>query len=111
MENMMNMPRERVAAGERMADALHLDGNALAGLVSEIFVPDITAARATCSACGTTRQIGALLVYATGMGMIARCPNCDSVVLRIARTPTLLWLDMSGATRIVTPAVPRDHRA
>jgi predicted RNA-binding Zn-ribbon protein involved in translation (DUF1610 family) len=104
MDNTMQASNEHTAAGERVADALRLDGNAAAGILSEIFVPDLTAADTTCANCGTTRAIGALLVYAHGMGVVVRCPNCDSVVLRIARTRTRLWLDMTGATRVVTPA-------
>ena len=88
-------------AGERLADALRVDGNAAAGILSELFVPDLTAARAKCAGCGVTRAIGVLLVYAHGMGTVMRCPGCDSVVLRIARTPTHVWLDARGATSIV----------
>ena len=90
-------------AGERTVEEARLDGSAAAGILSEIFVPDLAAARATCAGCGVTRQIGALLVYAHGMGMVVRCPECDGVVLRVAHTPTELWLDMTGATCVVTP--------
>lgn len=106
MDNAMQARDEQMAAGERVADALRLDGNAAAGILSEVFVPDITAADTTCANCGTTRAMGALLVYTHGMGTVVRCPNCDSVVLRVARTRTRLWLDMTGATRVVTPAAP-----
>jgi uncharacterized protein DUF6510 len=82
-------------------DVLRVDGNAAAGIFSELFVPDLTDARAKCAGCGTTRTIGALMVYAHGMGTVVRCPGCDAVVLRIARTPTHLWLDATGATSIV----------
>ena len=56
---------------EHAGEALRLDGNAAAGILSEVFIPDITAARATCANCGTIRALGALLVYAHGMGMVA----------------------------------------
>lgn len=82
-------------------DALRVDGNAAAGILSELFVPDLTAARAKCAGCGDKRMIGELLVYAHGMGTVMRCPSCDSVVLRVARTPTHVWLDATGATSIV----------
>lgn len=81
--------------------ALRLDGNAAGGILSEVFAPDLTAARATCAHCGATRAVGALLVYAHGMGTVVRCPSCDAVVLGIGRTPTRLWLDLSGARHIV----------
>ena len=47
-------------ADERIGDTLRLDGNSGAGILSEVFVPDITTARATCANCGTTRALGAL---------------------------------------------------
>lgn len=91
------------ADDERVAEPARLDGNVAAGLLSEVFVRDFTSARTTCAACGTARSVGALLVYAHGMGMVMRCPGCNSLVMRIARTPTRLWLDATGA-RLVTMA-------
>ena len=81
-----------------------VDGNAAGGILSELFVPDFTVARAKCAGCGVTRTVGVLLVYAHGMGTVMRCPGCDGVVLRIARTPTHLWLDATGATSIAVTA-------
>ena len=78
-----------------------LDGNAAAGILSELFVPDLTTARTTCIACGANRPLGALMVYASGMGTVMRCPSCDAVLLRVARTPTRLCLDLTGAKLIV----------
>lgn len=95
---------ERVTRGESLANALRLDGNAAAGILSELFVPDLTAARATCAGCGATRAVGALLVYAHGMGTVMRCPGCDSVMLCVTRTGTGLWLDATGARRIIIAA-------
>ena len=89
------------ATRKRGVDARRVDGNAAAGILSELFVPDLTVARAKCAGCGATRTIGVLLVYAHGMGTVMRCPGCDAVVLRIARTPTQVWLDATGATSIV----------
>jgi hypothetical protein len=94
-------PDDRPIAGEELADALRLDGNAAAGILSEIFLPDLTSARATCAGCGAVRPIGALRAYAHGMGIVVRCPDCDCMVLRAARTPTRIWLDMRGAASIV----------
>jgi hypothetical protein len=91
-----------------MDDPLRLDGNAAAGILSELFVPDLTGARATCAGCGAARPVGALLVYAHGMGTVVRCPDCDAVVLCVTRTATRVWLDPTGVTRIVmaAPAPP-----
>lgn len=101
MRRAFNASDQPPVAGDRFADALRVDGNAAAGILSELFVQDLTSARAKCAGCGTTRTIGALLVYAHGMGTVVRCPGCDRVMLRVARTPTHVWLDATGATSIV----------
>ena len=101
MKRVSNVSDKLSVTGDRFADALRVDGNAAAGILSELFVQDLTSARAKCAGCGMTRTIGALLVYAHGMGTVVRCPGCDRVVLRVARTPTHMWLDATGATSIV----------
>src|SRR5436853_5551918 len=92
---------ERNGKATAPRDALRLAGNAAAGMLSELFVPDLTTARAKCAGCGTIQTIGALHVYAHGMGMIVRCPGCDTAMLRLSRTPTHLWLDATGAKSVV----------
>ena len=92
---------EQQSVDDDVGEDKRLDGNAAAGILSEVFVPEVTTARATCANCGTIRALGALLVYAHGMGMVVRCPSCDAVVLRVARTPTRLWLDPKGARLVV----------
>lgn len=68
--------------GERLVDTLRVDGNAAAGILSELFVPDLTAARAKCAGCGVTREVGVLLVYAHGMGTVMQCPGgATSIVI------------------------------
>ena len=93
-------------SGEKFADAMRVDGNAAGGMLGELFALDLTGARARCAGCGATEMVGALFVYAHGMGMVARCPHCESVVMRMSRTPTHVWLDARGATSIAV-AVPR----
>lgn len=78
-------------------ESLRLDGNAAAGILGEIFAGDMTVARATCVSCGATGSVGALLLYDREMGAVLRCPGCNSVVLRVGRTPTELWLDATGS--------------
>jgi hypothetical protein len=88
-------------------DPLRLDGNAAAGMLSELFVPDLTTARAKCAGCGAIQTIGALHVYAHGMGMIVRCPGCDTPILRLSRTSTHLWLDATGAKSVAVAVTSR----
>jgi hypothetical protein len=94
-------------SGALESEATRLDGNAAAGILSEIFAGDMTGARATCVSCGASDKVGALLLYAPEMGAVLRCPSCASVVLRVARSPTQLWLDASGSRCIVLTLEPR----
>ena len=89
---------------ERESDALTLDGNAVAGLLSELFAVEMTAAIATCDACGTSGEIGGARVYGGEMGAIFRCVACDAVVIRLVRTPKGLWFDARGARQLMAPA-------
>jgi len=73
-----------------------LDGNAAAGTLQEIFPFEMTLVQATCTGCGTTSALGATAVYMHGMGTVVRCPSCDTVLIRVARTKGRYWLDMRG---------------
>ena len=100
MENALNESTQNTAPSDRPLDSWRTDGNAAAGMLSEIFARDLTTGRAKCAGCGTTLTIGTLHVYSHGMGMVVRCPGCDGVILRLVRTPTHLWLDARGAISI-----------
>lgn len=94
---------EPKSADDRVGEAVRLDGNFAAGILSEVFVPDITTTRAMCANCETIRPLGALLAYGQNMGAVMRCPICDAVVLRVARTPRQLLLDPTGARLLLMP--------
>jgi hypothetical protein len=74
-----------------------LDGNAAAGILGSLFAIEITAATLICEGCGASAQVGAAAVYGGRMGVILRCRNCGTAMLRMARTRTGLRLDMRGA--------------
>ena len=63
---------------------LRLDGNAVAGTLAEVFGFDLTVCWGGCAGCGATNQLGALLVYAHGMGTVAsRAYGPDRDALRL----------------------------
>jgi DNA-directed RNA polymerase subunit RPC12/RpoP len=76
---------------------LVLDGNAAAGLLQEIFVPEITTAQIQCEACGSSAAVGSLRLYAAPLGAVLRCTRCGAVLLRAVHTPHGRWLEMTGA--------------
>ena len=86
-----------------MPDQMRLDGNAAAGQLSELFALDVTTAMATCAGCQTPAPVGALADYGQAMGVVLRCQHCDSVMLRLVRTPHAIHLDATGITVMVVP--------
>jgi hypothetical protein len=83
----------------------YLDGNMLAGALGELFAVDVTTAIGECASCGTSGAIAQTRVYADAPGLIARCPACGEVVLRLVRGPGRAWLDLRGI-RCLELAVP-----
>jgi hypothetical protein len=65
-----------------MGDAdLMVDGNALAGVLGEVFVHEMTSARIACDRCGEVEPIGAEQAYMQAPGAVLRCCHCDAVLL------------------------------
>ncbi len=75
---------------------LTLDGNAVAGLLQELFGTEMTANRARCAHCSEVNMLGALLLFGGAMGSVLCCPVCEGVMMRIVTRPDDLWLDMQG---------------
>ena len=76
-------------------DRLMVDGNAVAGVLREVFAVEMTTAIATCDRCGATDAIGALHVF-RGAGVVMRCPHCDNVLLTIVRDDTRVSIGFAG---------------
>jgi hypothetical protein len=76
---------------------LMLDANATAGLLFEIFGVEMTAEPTECANCGNEAEIGTLLAFTRGPGIVLRCSACENVVLRIVQTPDAIYLDARGA--------------
>jgi hypothetical protein len=72
-----------------------LDGNAVAGLLQEVFAVEMTTATGTCAACGASEAVGALLVF-RGAGIVMRCPHCDSALVSIVKDDTRVWINFQG---------------
>jgi hypothetical protein len=80
---------------EAEMDRLMVDGNAVAGLLREVFAVEMTSAIAMCDACGATDAVGALHVF-RGAGVVMRCPHCDNVLLTIVRDDTRVSISFAG---------------
>jgi hypothetical protein len=73
----------------------HVDGNAIAGVLEDIFGRDVTIVSGSCAGCGARREVGALHVYRAA-GIVVRCPDCDTVLMRIVVGRERTWLDARG---------------
>jgi len=83
-----------------MNTALMLDGNAVAGRLQQIFGQDMTMAVARCVGCATDAELGALIAFTRGPGIVMRCPACKAAIARIVETPAAIYLDMRGAAYV-----------
>jgi uncharacterized phosphosugar-binding protein len=73
-----------------------LDGNTMAGALGELFAVDVSVAVIECAGCGHTGVVAEAVVYADAPGMVARCPACSDVLMRLVRSDRSAWFDMSG---------------
>jgi Zn finger protein HypA/HybF involved in hydrogenase expression len=76
-------------------DELMLDGNAIAGMLTEVFAVEMTTATMTCGNCGMAGAVGAMHVF-RGAGIVMRCPNCDNAVAKIVKDGTRMWMSFTG---------------
>ena len=81
----------------------HVDGNALAGPLSDVFAFDVTSAVGRCRGCGATGMIAEVMVYAAWPGYIARCPHCDAVLATVVESADKIWLNLSGISALEIP--------
>jgi hypothetical protein len=77
-----------------------LDGNAIGGLLLEIFGSDMTSAEASCAVCGAVGPVAETTAYIRGAGTVLRCRRCTSVLMVIARVRGLNCVDLSGAAAL-----------
>ena len=83
--------------------ALWLDGNALAGLLEELFATKLTDAPRSCGSCGAVRAVGAHRLY-RGPGLVLRCPVCSDIALVVATAPDRYIVHLAGKGEWRSPA-------
>jgi len=82
-----------------------LDGNAIAGLLLDVFGAELTTATGTCAHCGASAQVAELAVYLRAPGTVVRCRACDGVLLVLASIRGVTCVDLLGfaALELVGP--------
>jgi hypothetical protein len=77
-----------------------LDGNAIGGLLIEVFGTDMTAATGTCAACGRRGPLAETVVYLRTPGAVVRCRGCTALLMVIAGIRAMNCVDLSGLASI-----------
>lgn len=65
------------------ADHERLDGNALAGLLGELFVGDVTDVRGECGHCGAAACLAEAVVELSPTSAIALCRSCTRTLFTV----------------------------
>ena len=81
----------------------HLDGNVLAGPLSELFREDMTLATGECASCHDRSVIAVAIVYDVGPGWTVRCHSCEAEIMTLVRTPNGLRIDLRGLASLEVP--------
>ena len=77
-----------------------LDGNAIGGMLMELFGAEMTAAAGTCAGCGTVAQVAEMAVYRPGLGTVARCRSCDNVLMVFVEVRSVTCVDLRGLAQL-----------
>jgi hypothetical protein len=78
-----------------------LDGNAIGGMLIDVFGAEMTAASSTCGTCGARRPVAELAVYMQAPGTVVRCRTCDSVLMVFVKAHSVTCVvDLAGMTSL-----------
>ena len=72
------------------------DGNAIAGLLQDVFGTDVTTAVGTCATCGNRGQFADTEVYLRGPGTVVRCRVCQSMLMVLVTVRSTTCVDSRG---------------
>ncbi len=73
-----------------------LDGNAIGGLLLDVFGTEMTTARGVCAQCREAAAVAELEVYVRAPGTVARCRSCASAVMVLVDVRGITCVDLRG---------------
>jgi Family of unknown function (DUF6510)/Oxidoreductase molybdopterin binding domain len=71
--------------------------------LADVVRVDITTAIGRCTGCGRAGPMAEVRVFDHAPGVVARCPVCDQVLLRLVRDRGRAWLDLRGLSYLQLP--------
>jgi hypothetical protein len=88
-----------------------VDGNAIGGVLIDVFGTEMTAASSTCATCGAIRPVAELVVYRQAPGTVVRCRTCSSVLMVFVKVHGVTGIDLSGLASLSQPGPALSRRA
>ncbi len=73
-----------------------VDGNAIGGLLQEVFGTEMTDADSVCGGCGAAHRVAELAVYLRAPGTVVRCRSCDGVLMVFVKAHGRICVDLMG---------------
>jgi uncharacterized Zn finger protein len=73
-----------------------VDGNAIGGLLIDVFGTEMTTADSTCGTCGASRPVAELVVYQRAPGTVVRCRTCGSILMVFVKAHDVTCVDLAG---------------
>ena len=77
-----------------------LDGNAIGGMLIELFGTEMTTTVGTCGVCGNAAQVAEMAVYRAELGTVVRCRVCDNVLMVFVEVRGMTCVDLRGLARL-----------
>jgi Family of unknown function (DUF6510) len=78
-----------------------LDGNAIGGLLNDVFGVEMTLASGVCAHCGASRYVAEFEVYVQAPGTVARCRSCGAVLMVLVDVRGIRCVDLRGLSELV----------
>ena len=80
-----------------------LDGNAIGGLLNNVFGAEMTMAQAECGRCRARGPLAECEVYLGGPGVVVRCRVCHTIVMVLVEVREMVCVDLSGLSELELP--------
>jgi hypothetical protein len=76
--------------------AADFDGNAIAGLLQEVFGVELTTAVGVCAHCGNEGMLAETEVYLRAPGTVVRCRVCQNTLMVLVTIRSTTCVDRRG---------------
>jgi ribosomal protein S27E len=81
----------------------HLDGNVLAGPLSEVFAVEMTTATGRCVGCGDVSPLALAMVVVDRGSYVVACHTCGSTLFTVTPGADAVALDLAGIDELTLP--------